>query len=170
MTGAYSRGSSGRGKSRAEMASDLDKVYTYFPRLQKRRSSQSGYTSGGEQQMTAIGRALMARPSMILLDEPSMGLGATTCRRDLQHRARPECKGRSVVLASGAEHQSRVEIREVRLHLRKRPCRNGWRGPLTARKRGREGVLSRPADTPGAEASEMQNSTNAASAGLPEAA
>jgi branched-chain amino acid transport system ATP-binding protein len=74
LTGAYSRGSSGRGKSRAEIAADLEKVYAYFPRLKQRRTSQSGYTSGGEQQMTAIGRALMARPSMILLDEPSMGL------------------------------------------------------------------------------------------------
>jgi len=74
LTGAYSRGASGRGTSRADMAADLDKVYSYFPRLKQRRSSQSGYTSGGEQQMTAIGRALMARPSMILLDEPSMGL------------------------------------------------------------------------------------------------
>jgi branched-chain amino acid transport system ATP-binding protein len=74
LTGAYSRGTSGRGNSRAEIAADLDKVYAYFPRLKQRRTSQSGYTSGGEQQMTAIGRALMARPSMILLDEPSMGL------------------------------------------------------------------------------------------------
>jgi len=74
LSGAYSRGSSGRGHSRSDVASDLDKVYAYFPRLKQRRTSQSGYTSGGEQQMTAIGRALMARPSMILLDEPSMGL------------------------------------------------------------------------------------------------
>jgi branched-chain amino acid transport system ATP-binding protein len=69
LTGAYSRGS-----SRAETAQDLEKVYAFFPRLKQRRASQSGYTSGGEQQMTAIGRALMARPNMILLDEPSMGL------------------------------------------------------------------------------------------------
>jgi len=74
LSGAYSRGASKRGHSRAEVASDLEKVYGYFPRLKQRRSSQAGYTSGGEQQMTAIGRALMARPSMILLDEPSMGL------------------------------------------------------------------------------------------------
>jgi branched-chain amino acid transport system ATP-binding protein len=57
-----------------DVAADLEKVYSYFPRLKVRRRSQAGYTSGGEQQMTAIGRALMARPKMILLDEPSMGL------------------------------------------------------------------------------------------------
>ena len=54
--------------------SELERVYAYFPRLKTRRTSQAGYTSGGEQQMTAVGRALMAKPSMILLDEPSMGL------------------------------------------------------------------------------------------------
>ena len=69
LTGAYTRG-----VSRADVKRDLDLVYTYFPRLRERRDSQSGYTSGGEQQMTAIGRALMAHPKMILLDEPSMGL------------------------------------------------------------------------------------------------
>ncbi|MEL6168865.1 MAG: ABC transporter ATP-binding protein [Pseudomonadota bacterium] len=69
LTGAYTR-SDGRGA----IAADLDMVYSYFPRLKERRGSQAGYTSGGEQQMTAIGRALMSRPETILLDEPSMGL------------------------------------------------------------------------------------------------
>lgn len=69
LTGAYSRKA-----GRAELAADLEKVYGYFPRLKARRQSMSGFTSGGEQQMTAVGRALMARPEMILLDEPSMGL------------------------------------------------------------------------------------------------
>jgi branched-chain amino acid transport system ATP-binding protein len=69
LTGAYTRGYIGSG-----VGEDLEKVYSYFPRLKERRHAQSGYTSGGEQQMTAIGRALMARPRMILLDEPSMGL------------------------------------------------------------------------------------------------
>jgi branched-chain amino acid transport system ATP-binding protein len=69
MTGAYTRK-----LSRAELKENLDKVYHYFPRLKERRGSQAGYTSGGEQQMCAIGRALMAKPEMILLDEPSMGL------------------------------------------------------------------------------------------------
>ncbi|WP_457421360.1 ABC transporter ATP-binding protein [Roseateles sp. P5_E7] len=69
MTGAYTRKD-----GRAAIAATLDKVYTYFPRLKTRRSSQAAYTSGGEQQMCAIGRALMANPKMVLLDEPSMGL------------------------------------------------------------------------------------------------
>ena len=69
MTGAYTRRD-----RRAKVRADLEKVYHYFPRLKERRDAQAGYTSGGEQQMTAIGRALMANPKMILLDEPSMGL------------------------------------------------------------------------------------------------
>jgi branched-chain amino acid transport system ATP-binding protein len=69
LTGAYTRSI-----SRAELKDSLEKVYHYFPRLKTRRTSQAGYTSGGEQQMCAIGRALMAKPEMILLDEPSMGL------------------------------------------------------------------------------------------------
>src|SRR5437899_2701444 len=69
LTGAFVQG----GKRR-QIADDLEKVYHYFPRLKLRRSSQAGYTSGGEQQMTAIGRALMSRPTTILLDEQSMAL------------------------------------------------------------------------------------------------
>jgi len=67
-------GGDSRNLSRAEVRQELDRVYHYFPRIAQRRTSLSGYTSGGEQQMTAIGRALMAKPKMILLDEPSMGL------------------------------------------------------------------------------------------------
>ena len=69
LTGAYTRTD-----GRSRVAEDLDLVYQYFPRLKERRGSQAGYTSGGEQQMIAVGRALMARPAVILLDEPSMGL------------------------------------------------------------------------------------------------
>jgi branched-chain amino acid transport system ATP-binding protein len=69
LTGAYTRRD-----GRAAIQKDLELVYSYFPRLKERRKSQAGYTSGGEQQMIAVGRALMARPSLILLDEPSMGL------------------------------------------------------------------------------------------------
>ena len=89
LTGAYTR-DLGRG----DMAAALDRVYQYFPRLKQRRASQAGYTSGGEQQMTAIGRALMANPNMILLDEPSMGLAPQIVEeifeivRDLNQRER----------------------------------------------------------------------------------
>ncbi len=69
LTGAFTRSD-----GRSAIAQDLERVYAYFPRLRERRDSTAGYTSGGEQQMCAIGRALMSRPKMILLDEPSMGL------------------------------------------------------------------------------------------------
>jgi len=69
LTGAYTRTD-----GKANVAADLEMVYNYFPRLKDRRKSQAGYTSGGEQQMVAMGRALMSRPETVLLDEPSMGL------------------------------------------------------------------------------------------------
>ena len=69
LTGAYTRK-----ENKKKILEDLEMVYNYFPRLKQRRKSQAGYTSGGEQQMCAIGRALMSKPETVLLDEPSMGL------------------------------------------------------------------------------------------------
>ena len=69
LTGAFTRRD-----GRAAIRADIERVYSYFPRLKERRGSLAGYTSGGEQQMCAVGRAMMAKPKMILLDEPSMGL------------------------------------------------------------------------------------------------
>lgn len=69
ITGAYARPIKG-----AQLRAELERIYHYFPRLKVRRESLAGYTSGGEQQMVAIGRAMMAKPNMLLLDEPSMGL------------------------------------------------------------------------------------------------
>jgi len=69
LTGAFTRRD-----GRAAVRRDLDLAYSYFPRLKERRAALAGYTSGGEQQMCAIGRALMSRPKLVLLDEPSMGL------------------------------------------------------------------------------------------------
>ena len=72
LTGAFTRKD-----GTAAIRADLEQVYGYFPRLKDRRRSLAGYTSGGEQQMCAIGRAMMSRPTMMLLDEPSMGLAPT---------------------------------------------------------------------------------------------
>ena len=69
LTGAFTRRD-----GKAAIMRDLELIYGYFPRLKERRKSQAGYTSGGEQQMCAVGRAMMSKPKMILLDEPSMGL------------------------------------------------------------------------------------------------
>lgn len=103
LTGAYTR------KSSKETAEDLEMVYNYFPRLKERRKSQAGYTSGGEQQMCAIGRALMSRPETILLDEPSMGLAPQLVEQifDIVKRLNEE-QGVSFLLA---EQNTNVALR-----------------------------------------------------------
>ncbi|MEM6619488.1 MAG: ABC transporter ATP-binding protein [Pseudomonadota bacterium] len=104
LTGSYTRRA-----SRGDIAASLDLVYEYFPRLKERRRSQAGYTSGGEQQMVAIGRALMSKPETILLDEPSMGLAPQLVEeifgivKDLNER-----EGVSILLA---EQNTNVALR-----------------------------------------------------------
>jgi ABC-type branched-subunit amino acid transport system ATPase component len=129
MTGAYTRRDGASG-----VKDSLEKVYTYFPALRERRGSQGGYISGGEQQMTAIGRALMSNPSMMLLDEPSMGLAP-----QLEH----EREGEPFDPARRAEHQYGAALRPLRLHPGKRPCRSRRRSKRVAREPGRQGILSR---------------------------
>ncbi|MEC9367762.1 MAG: ABC transporter ATP-binding protein [Pseudomonadota bacterium] len=104
LTGAYTRGNAWR-----SISEDLEVVYTYFPRIRDRRSSLAGYISGGEQQMTAIGRALMSRPKMILLDEPSMGLAPQLVEEifEIVKRLNTE-RGVSVLLA---EQNTNIALR-----------------------------------------------------------
>ena len=118
LTGAFIHG----GKRR-QIADDLEKVYHYFPRLKDRRTSQAGYTSGGEQQMTAIGRALMSRPTTILLDEPSMGLAPQLVEEIFEIVQEPQRAGEGLDPAGRAEHQRGAALRPLRLHPGERPRR-----------------------------------------------
>jgi branched-chain amino acid transport system ATP-binding protein len=107
MTGAYTRKD-----GRAAVQESLDKVYSYFPRLKERRSAQAGYTSGGEQQMCAIGRALMAKPRLMLLDEPSMGLAPQLVEEIFEIvKALNEHEGVTILLA---EQNTNVALRYAR--------------------------------------------------------
>jgi branched-chain amino acid transport system ATP-binding protein len=106
LAGAYARR-----PRRAQLLADLERVYEYFPRLKARRDSQAGYTSGGEQQMTAIGRALMARPTMILLDEPSMGLAPQVVEEIFAIVA--SLNGREKVSFLLAEQNTRIALRHA---------------------------------------------------------
>ena len=140
LTGAYTR-TRRQGRDRRATSS---MVYGYFPRLRERRRAQAGYTSGGEQQMTAIGRALMARPKVILLDEPSMGLAPQLVEEIFEIVARLNAEAGVTFLL--AEQNTNVALRyaELRLHPGERAGGARRRRRRAARQRGRQGVLPRP--------------------------
>ena len=125
LTGAYTRRD-----GKAAVAATLDKVYAYFPRLKTRRTSQAAYTSGGEQQMCAIGRALMASPSIVLLDEPSMGLAPQIVEEVFEIVRDLNAQGRRDLPPRRAEHQHGAALRRLRLHPRETAA-SSW----TARRR-----------------------------------
>ena len=98
-----------RGSSRSEINTDLERIYTIFPRLREKRQVVSGLTSGGEQQMTAIGRALLSHPRLLVLDEPSMGLAPKTVHSIFETlRHLNETAGLTVLVA---EQNSTVALR-----------------------------------------------------------
>jgi branched-chain amino acid transport system ATP-binding protein len=90
--GAYQR------KDRANLREDMDRVFELFPRLAERRNQKAGTMSGGEQQMCAIGRALMARPTLLMLDEPSMGLAPIFVQRIFETIVEVNKQGTSILL------------------------------------------------------------------------
>lgn len=102
-------GALGRGSKSAEIRHDLERVYDLFPHLKSKRRAIAGLTSGGEQQMTAIGRALMSRPLLLVLDEPSMGL-APLIVEEIFHRLRTlnQAEGLTILVA---EQNSTVALR-----------------------------------------------------------
>jgi branched-chain amino acid transport system ATP-binding protein len=122
FAGAFTRQDGGR-----VVRQDLDRIFAYFPRLKDRRDSLAGYLSGGEQQMCAIGRALMSKPVLILLDEPSMGLAPQIVKEIfeiLKHLNDVEV----VVSARRAKHQHGIALLQLRLHPRKWSHSHGRKG------------------------------------------
>ncbi len=138
LTGAFTRRD-----GRAAIKRDLERVYAYFPRLAERRGSMAGYTSGGEQQMCAIGRALMSRPKMILLDEPSMGLAPQIVEEIFEIvKSLNDKEGVSFLLAEQNTNMA-LKYAQLRLHSGEWPRGARRRGACAARERGRQGVLPR---------------------------
>ena len=138
MTGAFTAATA-RPRSAATSTSSIE----YFPRLKLRRHSQAGYTSGGEQQMTAIGRALMSRPKMILLDEPSMGLAPQLVEEIFEHRRRSSTRSRACPSCSPSRTPtSRCASPNTATSWNPAAsCSTARR--RAARERGRQGILSR---------------------------
>jgi ABC-type branched-subunit amino acid transport system ATPase component len=133
LTGAFTRRD-----GRAKIAGDIEAIYGYFPRLKQRRTALAGYTSGGEQQMCAIGRAMMSRPRMILLDEPSMGLAPQVVEEifEIVHRL----NGQEQVSFLLAEQNTNIALKYATYGY----ILETRRGRRAAGKPGRQGILPRP--------------------------
>ena len=130
-------------RDRAVVKHGIDLVYSYFPRLKERRHQQSGYLSGGEQQMLAIGRALMSRPKVVLLDEPSLGLApmlveqnATLALAIAEHGYVME-NGRVVLEGSAAKLAANSDIKEFYLGLNEGGARKSYRDTKHYKRRKR---------------------------------
>ena len=136
LTGGYTR------RNGEALKRDLDLVYTYFPRLTQRRTTKAGYISGGEQQMLAIGRALMARPRLMLLDEPSMGLAPMLVAEIFEIVSRLNREEKVAVLLAEQNATVALQVRPARLRDGDRAHRAGRRRPDHQRQRGHQGVLS----------------------------
>ena len=163
LTGAFTRRD-----GRAAVMRDLDRIYGYFPRLKERRNAQAGYASGGEQQMCALGRAMMSRPKLILLDEPSMGLAPQVVEEIFEIvRGLNEKEGVSFLLA---EQNANIALKyaQLRLYSGDRARRARRRGRGVARQRGRARVLSRRRRDRSGARSRPSRPTSAASAGWPD--
>ena len=159
LVGAYARSI-----SRGEAEQEMERLYEYFPRLKERRKSTAGYTSGGEQQMLALGRALMASPRMILLDEPSMGLAPQLVEEifEIVSRLRREQKvtflvaeqntnvalqhadfgyilenGRVVLYGTGSELRDNADVKEFYLGVGSGEARKSFRDVKHYRRRKR---------------------------------
>jgi branched-chain amino acid transport system ATP-binding protein len=136
--GAYSRPIKG-----VELHGELERIYDYFPKLKGRRASLAGYLSGGEQQMLAIGRAMMAKPSMLLLDEPSMGLAPQIVVEIFEIvRNLNQKEGVSILLA---EQNTSVALKyaDYGYILESGRINDGWPGRGAGAEQGRQGILPR---------------------------
>ncbi len=139
LMGAYTRPA----HEKDQVAKDIEDVYAYFPILKERRDQPAGQLSGGQQQMLAISRALLAKPTMMLLDEPSLGLSPKLTKEIFEIIIRINPRTRRDPAGGRAERAHRAEVRRLRLRAGDRPHRHARYLRRAAREGGHQGVLPR---------------------------